>query len=78
MGSYLREVHTIGIHLRHRKGFAGRQFGYVHWLGFHEVEFIMSVRRRELWQWILRDFTVWERLSARRAGQRTQIPCRLP
>jgi hypothetical protein len=123
MGSYLREVHTVGIHLRHWERLAGGQFGCVQWLGFHEVEFIMSVRRRsnsQLPAWSLKslpisifsrrlgepclypvnvtriqasrlrdsllltfrkagfgDLTVWVRFSARRAGQRTRILCRL-
>jgi hypothetical protein len=46
MGSYLREVHAVGIHLRHWERLAGRQFCCVQWLGFHEVEFITLVRRR--------------------------------
>jgi hypothetical protein len=45
MVSNLREVHTIGIHLRHRERFACRQFGYTQWLGFHVVEFTMSLHQ---------------------------------
>jgi hypothetical protein len=75
MGSYLREVHTVGIHLRHWERLAGGQFGCVQWLGFHEVEFIMSVRRRsnsQLPAWSLKSLPI--SIFSRRLGE----PCLYP